>query len=64
MCVKASFIHSDYFYSASSSPLRGAPDTARIGLLTMPVSCRKGTRNDCAWASYAIRVSSEFVHFT
>src|SRR6218665_1850457 len=27
-----SFIHSDYFYSASSSPLllRGAPDTARI----------------------------------
>jgi len=27
-----SFIHSDHFYSASSSPLplRGAPDTARI----------------------------------
>src|SRR6218665_561618 len=30
-----SFIHSGYFYSASSSPLllRGAPDTARIPVL-------------------------------
>ena len=31
-CVSSRFIHSGYFYSASSSPLllRGAPDTARI----------------------------------
>jgi len=34
MYMYPAFIHSDYFYSASSSPLglllRGAPDTARI----------------------------------
>jgi len=52
-------IHSGYFYSAfSSSLLRGAPDTARIGHLLCRIFTPNATAN-CEWRTYVAAIERD-----